>query len=169
MATTRSTTAGPTTEQTLEIIRRLDAPPSLIFRAWTEPERAKQWWGPKGFTCPVCEIDLRPGGVYLNCMHAPDGKDYWSTGVYREIDEPERIVCSDCFADEHGNRVPPKHYGMSADWPAEAMIEVAFTRKAGKTRLTLHHWPIKPGPERDMCERGWNEMLDKLVDYLTQA
>jgi uncharacterized protein YndB with AHSA1/START domain len=55
----------------------------------------KRWWGPKGFTAPVCKIDLRVGSKFLYCMRSPDGKDYWNTGVYREIVEPERIVSTD--------------------------------------------------------------------------
>ncbi len=64
-----------------------------------------RWWGPKGFTSPACRIDLRVGGKYLFCTRSPDGRDFWSTGVYREILEPERIVCTDSFADEEGNVV----------------------------------------------------------------
>ncbi len=153
-------------DQILVITRTLDAPRSLVFKAWTEPERVMRWWGPKDFTTPVCEIDLRPEGVYRYCMRSPEGQDFWSQGVYREIVEPELIVCTDTFADEKGNPVSPEHYGMSPEWPAEALITVTFTEHAGKTRLTLQHSPLKPSPERDMCRQGWNESLDKLADYL---
>jgi uncharacterized protein YndB with AHSA1/START domain len=156
-------------EQALVITRFFDAPRDLVFKAWTEPERLMRWWGPKGFTSPVCKIDLRPGGVYLNCMRSPEGKDYWSQGVYREIVRPERIVCTDTFADEKGNKVSPQQYGMNPDWPDEMVISVTFTEHSGKTRFTLHHSPMKPGPDRDMCEQGWNESLDKLEDYLAKA
>jgi len=155
-------------DQTLVITRVFDAPRSLVFKAWTEPERVMRWWGPKGFTTPVCEIDLRPGGTYRNCMRSPEGQDFWSQGVYREIVEPERIVCTDTFADESGNPVSPEYYGMSPDWPAEALITVTFAEHAGKTRLTLRHSPLPLGPERDMCEQGWTESLDKLADYLAE-
>src|SRR5207249_10001297 len=69
-----------------------------------DPERAKRWWGPEGFTAPFIKIDLRVGGKYLFCMRSPDGKDYWSTGVYREIVPLQRIVSTDSFADEKGDR-----------------------------------------------------------------
>ena len=52
----------------LVVTRAFDAPRELVFAAWTEPERLKRWWGPKSFTMPFCEIDLRPGGVFLRCM-----------------------------------------------------------------------------------------------------
>jgi NADPH:quinone reductase len=156
-------------EQTLVITHVFDAPRDLVFKAWTEPERMKKWWGPKGFTCPVCEIDLRPGGLCRTCMRSPDGQDFWSQGVYREIVEPERIVCTDAFADDKGNQVSPEHYGMSPDWPEEAIIEVTFSEHAGKTRLTLYHYPLPQGRERDLCEQGWNESLEKLGDYLRET
>jgi len=134
--------AQRTKETTLVISHVYDAPQSLVFEAWTRPERMKQWWGPKGFTCPVCEIDLRPGGKYRACMRSPEGKDFWSQGVYREIVEPERIVCTDTFADEKGNPVSPQQYGMSREWPEEAIIETTFSEHAGKTRVTVRHWPL---------------------------
>ncbi len=62
-------------EQTLVITRTFDAPRRLVFQAWTEPERVKRWWGPKTFTTPVCEIDLRLGGLVRSCMRSPDGLD----------------------------------------------------------------------------------------------
>ncbi|MEJ2701642.1 MAG: SRPBCC domain-containing protein, partial [Sedimentisphaerales bacterium] len=129
------------------------------FEAWTQPKHLRHWWSPKGFTCPVSKVDLRPGGGYLNCMRSPEGKDYWSRGVYREIVEPERIVGTDSFADENGNPVSPESYGMSPDWPAEALIEVTFADREGKTEVTVRYSPVKPGSERDMCRQGWNECL----------
>ena len=165
----RISTAQQVSEETLVITHTFDAPRSLVFKAWTEPDRAMRWWGPKGFTTPVCEIDLRPGGRYRNCMRSPEGKDYWSQGVYREIVEPERIVCTDTFADEKGNTVSPEEYGMSPDWPAEAIIDVTFTEHSGKTRLTLQHFPLPLGREREMCQQGWSESLDKLADYLRET
>jgi NADPH2:quinone reductase len=155
-------------EQTLVITRVFDTPRKLVFEAWTDPERVMRWWGPKGFTTPVCEIDLRPGGVYRSCMRSPEGREFWGQGVYREIVEPERIVCTDTFADEKGNTVSPERYGMSADWPAEALITVTFAEQAGKTKLTLRHSPLPAGRERDQCRQGWEESLDKLADYLAK-
>jgi uncharacterized protein YndB with AHSA1/START domain len=83
-------------------------------------------------------------------MRSPEGQDFWSQGVYREIVEPERIVCTDTFADEEGNTVSPEHYGMSPEWPEEALITVTFAEQAGKTRLTLEHSPLPPGGTRSL-------------------
>ncbi len=165
----RTSTDQQIREDTLAITHVFDAPRSLVFKAWTQPDHVMRWWGPRGFTTPVCEIDLRPGGVYRNCMHSPGGKDYWSRGVYREIKEPERIVCTDSFADEQGNMVSPEQYGMNPDWPTEAIIDVTLTEHAGKTRLTLRHYPLPQGRERDMCQQGWEESLYKLGDYLRET
>lgn len=166
---TTQTTAVQQPADVLSVTRTFEAPRSLVFKAWTEPERVVRWWGPKGFTTPYCTIDLRPQGVLHSCMRSPEGRDYWSRNVYREIVEPERIVCTDSFADEQGNPVSPRAYGMSPDWPEEALITVTFAEADGRTRLTIEHAPLKPGPERDMCQQGWNESLDKLADYLAEA
>ena len=152
--------------QELVITRTFDAPRELVWQAWTETERLVRWWGPKGFTAPVCTIDFRVGGKYLNCMRSPEGQDFWSTGVYREIVAPERIVCSDSFADEAGNVVSAAHYGMDPDFPLELQITVTLAEDAGKTRMTLRHVGIPPGTMREMCEAGWNESFDKLADSL---
>ena len=103
-------------EQVL-ITRVFDAPQESVWKAWTECERLMGWWGPKGFTTPLCKIDLRPGGVFHNCMRSPEGRDYCGKGFYREIVEPERFIFTDFFVDEEGNPVPATHYGMSPDWP----------------------------------------------------
>lgn len=71
--------------EALVIRRILDAPREAVWKAWTDPDRLMRWWGPEGFTSPACRIDLRVGGKYLFCMRSPEGKDYWSTGVYRDI------------------------------------------------------------------------------------
>jgi uncharacterized protein YndB with AHSA1/START domain len=157
-------------EQEIVIARVFDAPRNLVFKAWTEPERLMRWWGPQGFTAPVCRTDPRPGGVFHCCMRSPEGTDFWSKGVYREVAEPERIVCTDFFSDDAGNVVEPTRYGMSAGWPREALLTLTFAEQAGKTRLTLRHSVgSAPASEREMCQQGWNESLDKLAGYLANA
>jgi len=151
------------------ITRFFDASRELAWKVWTEPELVMQWWGPKNFTSPFCRIDLRVGGGYLYCMRSPDGRDYWSTGVYREIVKPERIVCTDSFADEKGNVVPATYYGMSPDFPAEMLLTVTFQEQAGRTRLTLRHNGIPTGEINDLTRAGWNESLDKYAGILARA
>jgi uncharacterized protein YndB with AHSA1/START domain len=150
----------------LFITRIFDAPRGRVWKAWTEPDLMKRWWGPKGFTSPYCEIDFRIGGKFLSSMRSPEDKEYWSTGVYREIIPLERIVCTNSFADEKGNVVPATHYGMSADFALEMLVTVTFDEDDGKTTLTLQHVGIPAGAERDGAYVGWNQSLDKLAEVL---
>ena len=161
--------ATKTCEDEIVITRFFDAPRELAWRTWTEPELVMQWWGPKNYTSPSCRIDLRVGGSYLYCMRSPEGKDYWSTGIYREIKRPERIVCTDSFADEKGNVVPATYYGMSKDFPAEMLVTVTFEVQAVRTRLTLRHTGLPAGDISDLTRAGWNESLDKFAGVLAQA
>ncbi|MGH2621169.1 MAG: SRPBCC family protein [Anaerolineales bacterium] len=154
------------TSREITITRIFDAPRELVWKAWTEPERFMRWWGPKGYTSPACKIDLRVGGVYLACMRSPEGQDFWSTGTYREIVEPERIVYTDSFADSEGNIVPATHYGMGADFPLEMMVTVTFEPLGGKTKLTLRHAGLPAGEMSDQTSAGWNESFDKLAEAL---
>jgi uncharacterized protein YndB with AHSA1/START domain len=158
-----------TCENDIVITRFFDAPQELVWRAWTEPEFVMQWWGPKGYTSSSCKIDLRVGGTYLYSMRSPGGKDTWSTGVYREIERPGRLVFTDSFADERGNVVPATYYGLSPAFPAELLVTVSFEIQAGRTRLTLKHAGIPSGEMRDLTRAGWNESLDKLAGVLGQA
>lgn len=161
--------ATNTCEDEIVITRLFDAPRDLTWRAWTEPELVMQWWGPKNYTSPSCKIDLRVGGTNLYCMRSPEGRDFWSTGVYREIKKPGRIVCTDSFADEKGNVVPATYYGMSPDFPLEMLLTVTFEVQAGRTKLTLRHAGIPAGDMRDQTRAGWNESLDKFAGVVAQA
>ncbi len=156
-------------EQELVITRIFDAPRKLVWKAWTDSESFKRWWGPKGFTSPVSKINLRVGGIFLSCMRSPEGQDFWSTGVYREIVEPERIVYTDSFSDSEGNVVPASYYGMSGNWPLELLVTVTLEEYEGKTKMTLQHVGIPAGENRDLAKAGWNESFDKLAEYLSKT
>jgi uncharacterized protein YndB with AHSA1/START domain len=153
----------------LAVTRVFAAPRELVFGAWTEPERLKHWWGPRGYTVPYCEIDLREGGVFLYCMRSPEDRDFWGKGVFREIVVPEWIVFAMSFADAEGNVVPATHYGMSPEWPLETLLTVAFEEEAGKTRVTLRYEGVPPGADRDGTRQGWSESLERLGEYLAKA
>ena len=150
----------------LVITRDFDAPASALWQAWTNPEYTKRWWGPKTFTCPAAEIDFRIGGKYHLCMRSSEGKDYWSTGTYKEIVPNKRIVCTDSFADPQGNVVPASYYGMSDDFPIEMHVTVTFTEKDGRTQMTLRHTGMPEGEQSDLATQGWNEQFDKLDELL---
>jgi uncharacterized protein YndB with AHSA1/START domain len=156
------------TDREIVMTRVLDAPRARVFDAWTKPDRVVRWWGPTGFTTPVCKIDLRPGGIYHICMRSPEGQETWSKGTYCEVVVPERIVCTDSFADADGHVVDPSHYGMSATWPREALLTVTFAElPAGRTTLTVRHAVgTATAAEADMCRQGWEQMLDRLPGEL---
>src|SRR5215207_6544179 len=98
----------------LEITRVFDAPRELVFKVWTQPEHLVRWWGPKGFTTPSCQIDVRPGGAYRTLIRSAEGKDHWMRGVYREVVPPERLVMRFAWEDENGE---PGH---------ETLVTVSF-------------------------------------------
>jgi len=150
--------------QGLIIERIFDAPRQQVWKAWTDPEQVKRWWGPKDFTAPFAELDLRVGGKYLFLMRSPEGKDYWSTGTYREIVPMEKIVATDSFSDEKGNVVPASNYGMTGDWPLELIVTVTFEDQDKKTKMTLNHVGFPPGEPREMAYEGWNQSFDKLAE-----
>jgi uncharacterized protein YndB with AHSA1/START domain len=149
----------------LVITRIFDAPRELVWQAWTDPKQIVKWWGPKNFTAPVAKIDLRVGGKYLYCMRSPEGQDYWSTGIYREVVPPERLVCTDSFADADGNVVSASHYGVGEDFPLEMQVTITFEDIDGKTKMTLKHVGL-PESMSDMTSTGWNESFDKLAESL---
>lgn len=160
-------------ENTLVITRTFDAPVETVWKAWSDPEMFKKWWGPKDFTCPVANIDFRVGGNSHVAMHGPAGsdfdKDFWSTGVYKEIVPMEKIVVTDSFADEKGNVVPSTYYGMSS-FPLEMLVTVIFEEQDGKTKMTLNHSGIAgiSPTDRSNMDQGWNQSFDKLAEVLAK-
>lgn len=152
----------------LVVTRTFDAPRETVFEAFANPKLFQNWWGPKDFSTPFCRIDFRVGGSYHYCMRSPEGKDFWGIGVYREIVRPERITCTDSFADEKGNVVPATHYGMGADFPLEMVIKFTFREDNGRTKFTLEHIGM-PESDHEMCSMGWNQSFDKLEAFLKQS
>ena len=115
-----------TTPSDLEIrlTRLFDAPRALVFEAMHTPEHVKQWWGclAQGYSVPVCEIDLRPGGAWRFVNRLPNGKEVAFHGVYREIVRPERVVNTEIFE----------------EYPdVESLVTTVLTEERGKTRLTV--------------------------------
>jgi uncharacterized protein YndB with AHSA1/START domain len=157
---------GEQRKQEIVITRIFNAPRELVWQAWTDPEYFMRWWGPKDYTSPFCEIDLRVGGKYLNCMRSPDGKDYWGTGVFHEIVPLERLVYTDSFADEKGNVVPATYYGLGPHFPLEMLVTVTFEDYEGKTKMTLKHTGLPAGEMSEQTAAGWNESFDKLAATL---
>lgn len=105
-------------------------------------------------------------------MLAPDNKEYWSTGTYREIVPLERIVIANSFSDRNGNIVAATHYGMSKEFPLEMLITVIFEDNEGqadKTKFTLRHSDIFniSVADREKMKQDWSQSFDKLAQELT--
>lgn len=155
----------------IHIVRTFDAPVEKVWRVWTEPEHIKKWWGPKDFTAPVAKIDFRVGGKFTYCMRGPEGtefaKDMYSGGEFKEIVPLKKIVMTDYFADEDGNWVSAKDFGMPGEgWPDKMLVTVTFEELPGnKTKMTLHHEGHPASMEGD-ANTGWNQSLDKFAAAL---
>ena len=137
--------------------RSFDAPRRLVFEAHSKPEHIRNWWGPRGFSMLVCEMDFRPGGAWRFVLRAPDGKEHPFRGVYREIVPPERLVYSFVY-DVPGMR---EH---------ETIETLTFSDQGGRTTLTNH--VLHPSAEsRDAqlahgMEQGASQTLDRLAEHL---
>ena len=137
----------------LVINRTYNAPLDLVWKAWAEPELARKWWGPRGFTAPVVELDERPGGKWRALMIGPDGTEYWQHGVYREIVPKKRIVYTFIWDRE------PDH---------EMLITVDFSGEGDKSEVNFQQTGFRSGAERDGHKGGWTESFDRLGEYLKQ-
>jgi uncharacterized protein YndB with AHSA1/START domain len=154
------------------LTRIFDAPRELMWKCFTEPERMKQWWGPKGFTVIASKMDLRVGGTYHYGMKSPDGHAMWGKFVYREIVAPERMVFINSFSDEKGGIT---RHPMNASWPLELLTTFTFEDPGnGKTRFTLRWSPYKATEDeqntfdvgRDSMTQGWGGTMQQLEAYL---
>ncbi len=154
---------GTNTAMDILIHRVIDLPVSKVWRALTEAEEYKKWWGPNGFTCPSSSMEARVGGKYLNCMRGPDGKEYWSTGEVKELIPEKKLVVTDHFSDEKGNIINASEQGMPGKWPDELLITFELEEADGATKLKLRHEGTPP-EMYDECIQGWNECLDKMEE-----
>jgi uncharacterized protein YndB with AHSA1/START domain len=145
-------------ERVLVIERIFDAPRTLVWKAWTEPEHMAKWQGPRGFTSTVLRNEPRPGGGYRIHMRGPDGDDHWTQGVIREFVPPERLSMAGSWTDAEGNPTSP-----------ETITTVTLQDHDGKTKLTLRQTGFESVTARDAHRGGWSSSLDCLAEYLASA
>jgi uncharacterized protein YndB with AHSA1/START domain len=147
----------------LVITRIFDAPRALVWKAWTDAKQVEQWWGPHGFTNPLCEWDARPGGAILIHMRGPAGSQFDMVmpmrGRFHEVTALERLVfTSSALEDAGGN---PQ---------LEVLNTLTFTEHRGKTTLTLHAKVVKAMPAAAGAlagmEQGWTQQLERLAAHL---
>lgn len=144
----------------MTIVRVFNAPRGLVWKAWTEPERLAQWFGPKDFTNPVCEVDPRPGGTMRITMEGPDGTQYPIEAVFDEVVAPERLVWIGSV--EHAGNV------------SFAIRQITtFVERDGRTEVTTQAFVLRSTPEAADAlggmHEGWSQSLDKLDILLARG
>lgn len=152
-------------DRTFVMERVFSAPIDLVWKAWTEPDRIAQWWGPRGFSTVVKEMDVRPGGTWIYCMYSPqflpEGQAACGKGVYVEVVDREKLVYDDYFSDENGNVTP--------NMPV-LITTVLFHDLSGKTRVTSTSECANPQDLRKILdmgvEQGATETWDRLEELL---
>ncbi|MGC3991962.1 MAG: SRPBCC domain-containing protein [Chthoniobacteraceae bacterium] len=151
-----STTLEPLREEIL-ITRTFDAPPSLVFRAWTIPQYTMNWWGCDEFRGTHMEMDVRPGGKWRCCLKSSvTGEERWMHGVYREVSKFDRI--SFTFAWE-----------LEGDWGRETVVTVNFVEEDGKTRMFFRHGGFVSTELCNGHEIGWTSGFTRLVTQLAEV
>jgi len=145
-------------EKEMTLTRVINAPRQIVFNAWTDPQQLQKWWGPKGFTNPVCKADAIPGGEILIHMQAPDKTIYPMDGEFHEIVEPEKLVFTTAALDKNGNRL------------FEILNTVTFSDENGKTKIHLHaavsNITEEGRPYLDGMNEGWNQSIDRLNELV---
>lgn len=157
----RNESAKAPAKRGLTVTRVIPAPPDLVFKAWIDPQQLAQWWGPKGFTNPVCEMDVRPDGAMRIEMRAPDGTVYPMTGVYQEITEPKRLVFTSAALDLSGAPL------------FEVLTAVSFLERGNTTILRVQVHVIKTtvaaAPFLKGMIAGWAQSLERLEAFVLRG
>jgi len=151
------------------VTRVFDAPRELVWKAWTDPKYVMQWWGPKGFTSPVCKMDFRVGGKYLICTRTPDGQEFWHGGEYHEIVPLEKIISSMYFSDSKGNKIDPAQLGIEHEAIEGAHDVILFEDFGnGQTKLTfIGNEPMESAKNSGQLE-GMHQVLDKVAEVVAK-
>jgi uncharacterized protein YndB with AHSA1/START domain len=150
-------TQSRSTQKEVNITRLIDAPRDIVFRAWTDTKHVAQWWGPEGFTNPVCEMDVKTGGSILIHMKGPDGTIYPMSGKFREISEPGKLTFSSMALDEAGMPL------------FEVLNTITFSSKGEQTELKVHAVVTSEtdaaAPYLEGMDEGWKQTLDRLAKH----
>ncbi len=161
----------PGEARNLLITRVFDAPVEQVWKAWSESEYVKQWWGPHGFTAPVAEMDFREGGTSLIAMSAPDFGTFYNTWAYTKIEKQQRIEFIHRFADEHGNALSPDEAGLPLPEgiPFEVPHVITFrSMGGGKTELTIAEYGYTTERAVALSRMGMEQCLDKMAEIFAR-
>ena len=157
------------------ISRVFDAPRELVWKAFTDPEHMKHWWGPKGSTVLISKMDLRVGGSYLGALRDASGQVMWGKFVYREIVPPQRLVWEHSFSDEHGGLT---RHPLAPTWPLKLLTTVTFDEpRQGQTGVTLRWSPLNATAQEQatfdaahaVVRGGWGGSFERLAAHLASA
>jgi uncharacterized protein YndB with AHSA1/START domain len=150
------------------ITRVFNAPVEQVWKAWSDSEQVKRWWGPNGFTCPVANVDFHEGGVSLVCMRAPaefGGQDMYNTWTYTTIVPMELIEFVHNFADKDGNKVAPSAHGLPPEIPFDVPHRLTFKAIGDhQTEFTVTEFGYPSEQLVEMSRAGMEQCLDKLAE-----
>ena len=152
--------SSPTDRVVIE--RTLDAPPSVVWRMWTDPERFASWYGPDGASIPTVQMEVAVGGRRLVCMEmqTPNGAmQMWFVGEFVEIDEPNRLVYTEAMSNEAGDALSPEEMGMPPGSPSSTTVTVELTAVDGGTHMVMTHAGV---PADSPGAQGWQMAIGKL-------
>jgi len=153
----------------VKITRTFDAPIAQVWEMWADPRKFQQWYGPKGFSVPVAEMDVTVGGIRKICMEmtTPDRTmTMWFTGTYKEVNAPHRLVYTESMCDADGNVISHADMGMPADLPDATEVIVDLVEEDGKTIMHMRHIGVPAGTPG---EGGWVQAFDKLDGVLASS
>ncbi len=156
-------------KEDLVVTRIIDAPVETVWKAWTEPEHVRHWWGPKDYTSPSCKIDLRAGGKFIFAMQAPaeqGGQVSYTSGVYQRIVPMELLEFTQGLSDADGNPIDPAQIGMPADFPKQLRTTVTFRARGDMTELTITQTGWVPSQMFVYALAGTQQQTDKLSEYV---
>jgi putative oxidoreductase len=149
-----------TPKKELTLTRTIHAPRTFVWKVWTDPKLVAQWWGPKGFTNPVCKLDVRPDGYIHIDMRAPNGVVYPMTGMYHEISAPQLLVFTSSALDKNSNPL------------FKVFNVITFADQKGETKLIMHASVSDLAPEGAPYlagqEEGWSQTLARLEEFIAK-
>jgi uncharacterized protein YndB with AHSA1/START domain len=134
----------------LRIERTLPAPRPLVYRAFTDPARMMQWFGPHGFEATFVDLDVREGGHWRGGMRGPDGRELIASGVYREVVPDVRLVFTYAWEREGARGF-------------ETLCRLELRDEGAQTRMSFEQGPFEAAADASDHRRGWGEAFEKLA------
>jgi uncharacterized protein YndB with AHSA1/START domain len=134
--------------RSLAITRIFEAPPDAVFRAWTDPELARTWWSPRGFTTVSCDMDVHAGGAWRVRMRSPSGRIHDEGGVFREVSAPDRLVFSQVWDDPGGKPGVETTVTVTFEPHGSGATKVRFEQSGFATAAQDVATTVRPGRGR---------------------